>query len=53
MPGIDFYGMPISSAGRTVLSVGKELGINFNIKLVNIMEKEQLKPEFLAVCSLL
>ena len=45
----DLYYVPPSAPCRSVLFVGKELDINFNLKLLNLMEKEQLKPEFLAV----
>ena len=45
----DLYYVPRSAPCRSVLLVGKELGIEFNLKLVNLTEKEQLKPEFLAV----
>ena len=45
----DLYYVPPSAPCRSVLLVGKELGIEFNLKVVNLMEKEQLKPEFLAV----
>lgn len=45
----DLYYIPASAPCRSVLAVGKELNIDFNLKVVNLMEKEQLKPEFVAV----
>lgn len=49
MSGIDYYYHPASAPCRSILSVGKELGINFNLKLTNLMNKEHLTPEYLAV----
>ena len=46
---LDLYYIPASAPCRSVLAVGKELNLEFNLKLVNLMEKEQLKPEYLAV----
>ncbi|XP_017041174.1 uncharacterized protein LOC108088048 isoform X2 [Drosophila ficusphila] len=43
---MDFYYMPGSSGCRTVIMVAKALGLELNKKLVNTMEGEQLKPEF-------
>jgi len=46
---LDLYYIPASAPCRSVLAVGKELNLEFNLKLVNLMEKEQLKPEYLAI----
>ena len=49
MSGIDFYYMPGSPPARAVLSVAKELSITLNLKVINLMLGEHLKPEFTAV----
>lgn len=49
----DLYYVPMSAPCRSVLAVGKELGIEFNLKVLNLWEKEQLKPEFVAVSILM
>ncbi|XP_017026652.1 uncharacterized protein [Drosophila kikkawai] len=43
---MDFYYMPGSSGCRTVQMVAKAVGVELNKKLLNTMEGEQLKPEF-------
>ncbi|KAH8293729.1 hypothetical protein KR054_003485, partial [Drosophila jambulina] len=43
---MDFYYMPGSTGCRTVIMVAKALGVELNKKLLNTMEGEQLKPEF-------
>lgn len=43
------YYLPPSPPCRSVLLLGKMLGIEFNLKAVNIMEMEHLKPDFVAV----
>ncbi|XP_052835659.1 uncharacterized protein LOC128252187 [Drosophila gunungcola] len=43
---MDFYYMPGSGGCRTVIMVAKALGLELNKKLVNTMEGDQLKPEF-------
>ncbi|KAH8247893.1 hypothetical protein KR038_011547 [Drosophila bunnanda] len=43
---MDFYYSPRGSGCRTVIMVAKALGLELNKKLVNTMESEQLKPEF-------
>jgi len=43
---MDFYYMPGSSGCRTVIMVAKALELELNKKLLNTMEGEQLKPEF-------
>ncbi|XP_017076858.2 LOW QUALITY PROTEIN: uncharacterized protein LOC108111784 [Drosophila eugracilis] len=43
---MDFYYMPGSGGCRTVIMVAKALGLELNKKLLNTMEGEQLKPEF-------
>nr|XP_036672750.1 uncharacterized protein LOC108018356 [Drosophila suzukii] len=43
---MDFYYSPRGSGCRTVIMVAKALGLELNKKLVNTMDKDQLKPEF-------
>eukprot|EP00099_Drosophila_melanogaster_P015994 NP_524912.1 glutathione S transferase D2 [Drosophila melanogaster] len=43
---MDFYYMPGGGGCRTVIMVAKALGLELNKKLLNTMEGEQLKPEF-------
>jgi len=45
----DLYYIAPSAPCRSVLLVGKELNIDFNLTSLNLMEKEQLKPEFVAI----
>ncbi|XP_065157700.1 glutathione S-transferase 1-like isoform X2 [Atheta coriaria] len=44
---IDMYYFPASPPTRAVLMLARALGLMMNLKLVNIMEGEQMKPEFL------
>jgi glutathione S-transferase len=44
---IDLYYQPESPPARTVLMVAKHLKIPVNIKLMNVLEGDQFKPEFL------
>lgn len=46
---IDLYHTPASAACRVVRMVAAELDIPLNLIPLNLMEKEQLKPEFVAV----
>jgi len=46
---IDLYYMPESPPSRAVLMVAKHLNIPVNIKHVDLMKQEQLKPEFLEI----
>lgn len=46
---IDMYYFPASPPTRAVLMLARALGLMMNLKLVNIMEGEQMKPEFLKV----
>ncbi|KAI4460154.1 glutathione s transferase d10 isoform a-related [Holotrichia oblita] len=43
---IDFYYFPPSPPCRSVLLLARTLGIEFNLKLVNILEGEQMSPEY-------
>ncbi|KAH8318829.1 hypothetical protein KR074_007323, partial [Drosophila pseudoananassae] len=44
---MDFYYFPASAPCRSVIMTAKALGIDLNMKLLNPMEGEQKKPEFL------
>ena len=46
---IDFYYMPGSGPCRSVLATAKALGIELNLKFLNLREGEHLKPEFVKV----
>ncbi|XP_030573660.1 glutathione S-transferase D4-like [Drosophila novamexicana] len=46
---MDFYYMPGSAPCRSVIMTAKALGVELNKKLLNVMEGEQLKPEFLKI----
>ncbi|XKL62081.1 hypothetical protein PGB90_001914 [Kerria lacca] len=45
--GIDLYYTPGSAPCRSILLTAKALGLDLNLKLVNLFEGEHLKPEFL------
>lgn len=46
---MNLYYLPPSPPCRAVLLLGRILDIDFNLKTVNILEKEHLKKEFLEV----
>lgn len=46
---IDFYYLPGSAPCRAVLMTAKAVGVELNLKLVNLMSGEHLKPEFIKV----
>ncbi|EDW67854.2 glutathione S-transferase 1-1 [Drosophila virilis] len=46
---MDFFYMPGSAPCRSVIMTAKALGVELNKKLLNVMEGEQLKPEFLKI----
>lgn len=47
--GIDFYYAPASSPCRAVQLAAKAVGIELNLKPLDLMKGEHLKPEFLKV----
>lgn len=49
---IDFYYIAPSPPARAVLMTAKDLGIDMNLKVVNLLAGEHLKPEFLKVINL-
>ena len=44
---IDLYYVPGSAPCRSVRLVAAAVGVDLNLKLTDLMAKEQLKPEFL------
>lgn len=46
---MDLYYMIESPPCRTVIMVGKQLGLEFNLKSINLALKEHLSPEFIKV----
>lgn len=46
---IDLYYMPASAPCRSIIMLAKELGIELNLKLLDLRNGEHLKPEFVAV----
>lgn len=46
---IDFYFFPVSPPCRTVMMIGKALGIHFNYIKVNLMKGDHMKPDFVKV----
>lgn len=47
---IDFYYVPGSAPCRSVQMTAKAVGVELNLKLINLLAGEQLKPEFIKVC---
>jgi len=47
--GIDFYTTPASAPGRMVQLLAKHLNVEMNVKHIDLMKGEQLKPEFIAI----
>lgn len=52
MPPILYY-LPPSPPCRAVLLLGRMLGIDFDLRAVNVLEGDQLKAEFVEVRSTL
>lgn len=46
---IDLYYMAASAPCRSIQMVAKAIGVELNLKSVNLMTGEQLKPEFVKV----
>lgn len=46
------YFLPPSPPCRAVMMLGRMINVNFELKSVNVLEKEQLKPEFVEVSVL-
>lgn len=46
---IDLYYMPLSPPCRSIQMLAKTLGIELNLKVVDLFAGEHLKPDFLKV----
>jgi len=46
---MDFYYLPGSAPCRSVLMAAKAVGVELNLKVLNLMAGEHLKPEFIKV----
>lgn len=46
---LDYYYILPSAPCRGPMMVAKALGIELNLKMVDLSQKEQLKPDFLAL----
>ncbi|XP_037786119.1 glutathione S-transferase 1-1-like isoform X2 [Penaeus monodon] len=46
---IDLYYMPLSAPCRSVMLTAKAVGIELNLKLLNLPAGEHMKPEFVAI----
>ncbi|XP_039491427.1 glutathione S-transferase D7 [Drosophila santomea] len=49
MSSLDLYNFPMTPASRAIQMVAKALGLELNSKLINTMEGDQLKPEFVKI----
>lgn len=49
---IDLYYLPGSAPCRAVLMTAKAVGVELNLKLVNLMNGEHMTPEYLKVSIL-
>ncbi|KAH8236708.1 hypothetical protein KR026_008906 [Drosophila bipectinata] len=49
MPQLDLYNMPMAPASRAIQMIAKAVGVELNSKLINTMEGDQLKPEFVKI----
>lgn len=46
---MDFYYLPLSAPCRSVLMTAKAIGVELNLKRLNLKEGEHLKPEFIKI----
>ncbi|XP_034127072.1 glutathione S-transferase D1-like isoform X3 [Drosophila guanche] len=49
MPTLDLYYMPSPGASRAVIMTAKAVGVDLNKKVVDVMAREHLKPEFIKI----
>ena len=49
--GLDIYGDPISGPYRAALMTLEASGASYNVKLLDLRNGDQMKPEFLKVVS--
>jgi len=47
--GIDLYSTPVSAPARMVLLLAKHLNVDLNVKNIDLLKGEQMKPEFVAI----
>ena len=47
---IDFYYLPASAPCRAVMMLAKAIGVRLNLKIIDILKGENLKPEYIKVC---
>jgi glutathione S-transferase len=47
---VDFYYVPGSGPCRAAMLTARAVGVELNLKYVDLKSGEHLKPEFLAVC---
>lgn len=50
---IDLYYVPGSAPCRTVLLAAKAVGVDLNLKYLDLMKGEHLTPEFIKVSTLI
>ena len=50
--GLDFYYFPASAPCRAVQMAAKAVGVDLNLKLINLKAGEHLTPEYLKVLIL-
>lgn len=46
---VDLYYMPLSAPCRSCMLTAKAVGVELNLKLLDLMAGEQMKPEFVAI----
>lgn len=46
---LDLYYLPLSPPCRSVMLTAKAVGVEFNLKKLDVLSGEQLKPDFLAI----
>ncbi|RXG71226.1 hypothetical protein Avbf_07892, partial [Armadillidium vulgare] len=46
---MDFYYMDISAPCRSIMLVAKAVGVTLNKKVLDVLKKEQMSQEFLAI----
>ncbi|RXG71224.1 Glutathione S-transferase 1, isoform D [Armadillidium vulgare] len=46
---MDFYYMELSAPCRSVMLVSKAVGVTLNKKILDLMKKEQMNPDFIAI----
>lgn len=49
---IDFYYLPASAPCRAVMMLAKAIGVRLNLKIVDVLRAENMKPEYVKVLLL-